>query len=47
MKISRGVTEQFSPDLAVTSGDEVQAGTLAEPKEFADAGHRVYPPIAD
>ncbi|WP_406735151.1 phosphomethylpyrimidine synthase ThiC [Streptomyces sp. NBC_01108] len=47
MKISRSITEQFAPDLAVTSDDDVQAGMLAKSKEFAEAGHRVYLPIAD
>jgi phosphomethylpyrimidine synthase len=47
MKISRSITEQFAPDLALTSDDEVQAGMLAKSKEFAEAGHRVYLPIAD
>ncbi|MFJ8073661.1 hypothetical protein ACIQ7Q_06885 [Streptomyces sp. NPDC096176] len=41
MKISRSITEQFAPDLALTSDDGIQAGMLAKSKEFAEAGHRV------
>jgi phosphomethylpyrimidine synthase len=47
MKISRSITERFAPDLAMTSDDDVEAGMLAKSKEFAEAGHRVYLPIAD
>ncbi|WP_335932410.1 phosphomethylpyrimidine synthase ThiC [Streptomyces sp. PTD5-9] len=47
MKISRSITEQFGPDGAVTSEDEVAAGMLAKSAEFAAQGNRLYLPIAD
>lgn len=47
MKISRSITEQFAPDLAVTGDDDVEAGMPAKLKEFAEAGHRGFLPTAD
>ncbi|MBL1096295.1 hypothetical protein [Streptomyces coffeae] len=45
MKISRDISERFGTDGA--SSDEIEAGMLQKSKEFAEAGNRVYLPIAD
>ncbi|WP_059010003.1 phosphomethylpyrimidine synthase ThiC [Streptomyces specialis] len=48
MKISRGIAERFAPDGAGELSDaEVEAGMLAKSREFAEAGGRVYLPMAD
>lgn len=48
MKISKSITEQFAPDLASSASDaEIEAGMLEKSKEFAEAGNRVYLPLAD
>ncbi|MGK5530710.1 phosphomethylpyrimidine synthase ThiC [Streptomyces sp. URMC 129] len=48
MKISRGIAERFAPEGAEElSDEEVEAGMLAKSREFAEAGGRVYLPMAD
>ncbi|WBB57977.1 hypothetical protein O7599_20140 [Streptomyces sp. WMMC500] len=48
MKISRSITERFgSDDSAGLSPEEIERGMLEKSKEFAEAGNRVYLPIAD
>ncbi|MGP3952283.1 phosphomethylpyrimidine synthase ThiC [Streptomyces sp. 7N604] len=48
MKISRSITEQFAPDVAGSAtNEEVEAGMLEKSKEFAEAGNRIYLPLAD
>ncbi|MEU8623755.1 phosphomethylpyrimidine synthase ThiC [Streptomyces sp. NPDC048669] len=48
MKISRSITEQFAPDLVPSASDEeIEAGMLEKSREFAEAGNRVYLPLAD
>ncbi|NGO73650.1 phosphomethylpyrimidine synthase ThiC [Streptomyces boncukensis] len=48
MKISHSITERFgSDDSAELSPEEIERGMLAKSKEFAEAGNRVYLPIAD
>ncbi|MBW8089552.1 phosphomethylpyrimidine synthase ThiC [Streptomyces hygroscopicus subsp. hygroscopicus] len=46
MKISRSITEQFGGDADATP-EEIEAGMLQKSREFAEAGNRVYLPIAD
>ncbi|MEU9920706.1 hypothetical protein AB0H51_05165 [Streptomyces griseoluteus] len=48
MKISHSITERFGgADAEGASRDEIAAGMLQKSKEFAEAGNRVYLPIAD
>ncbi|MFF4789338.1 hypothetical protein ACFY2M_06120 [Streptomyces sp. NPDC001276] len=47
MKISRSITEQFGGDQAGSTPEEIAEGMLQKSKEFAEAGNRVYLPIAD
>jgi phosphomethylpyrimidine synthase len=46
MKISTSITEQFGGDAGATP-EEMQAGMLEKSQEFAAAGNRVYPPLAE
>ncbi|ARQ69793.1 phosphomethylpyrimidine synthase ThiC [Streptomyces marincola] len=47
MKISRDVMDTYGPGRADDlSDDEIEAGMLAKSKEFAEAGNRVYLPLA-
>jgi phosphomethylpyrimidine synthase len=47
MKISRSIVERFGPGQGEKlSEDEIEAGMLAKSKEFAEAGNRVYLPLA-
>lgn len=48
MKISRSITERFGSDAsAELTAEEIERGMLEKSREFADAGNRVYLPIAD
>ncbi|OEU90303.1 phosphomethylpyrimidine synthase [Streptomyces abyssalis] len=48
MKISRSINEQFgSDDGGTLTEDEVREGMLAKSREFAEAGNRVYLPMAE
>ena len=48
MKISREISEQFGSDEDGTlTEEEARAGMLAKSREFAEAGNRVYLPVAD
>ncbi|RKN11337.1 phosphomethylpyrimidine synthase ThiC [Streptomyces radicis] len=48
MKISRTVMDTYGPEGAEALGDaEIEAGMLAKSREFAEAGNRVYLPLAD
>ncbi|WP_103500510.1 MULTISPECIES: phosphomethylpyrimidine synthase ThiC [unclassified Streptomyces] len=47
MKISRDINERFGGDETPATQEEVEAGMLRKSKEFAEAGNRVYLPIAD
>ncbi|AXK36611.1 phosphomethylpyrimidine synthase ThiC [Streptomyces armeniacus] len=48
MKISHDINEQFGSDEGGTlTEEEVREGMLAKSREFADAGGRVYLPVAD
>lgn len=48
MKISHAITEQFGGDSANGASPEAIAeGMLQKSKEFAEAGHRVYLPMAE
>ncbi|WP_181768957.1 phosphomethylpyrimidine synthase ThiC [Streptomyces albidus (ex Kaewkla and Franco 2022)] len=48
MKISRSINEQFGSDEDGTLGEEeIRAGMLAKSREFAEAGNKVYLPMAD
>lgn len=48
MKISRSITEQFGSDEAGSlTEEEVRAGMLAKSREFAEAGNKVYLPMAE
>ncbi|MEU8350504.1 phosphomethylpyrimidine synthase ThiC, partial [Streptomyces sp. NPDC048845] len=48
MKISRDINERFGSDEDGTLGEEeVREGMLRKSREFAEAGNRVYLPIAD
>ncbi|WP_275901413.1 hypothetical protein [Streptomyces sp. MBT27] len=44
MKISQDIRREHGGDL---KSDEIEAGMAEKSKEFADAGNRVYLPIAD
>lgn len=48
MKISQSITEQFGGTAAAgATAEEVAEGMLRKSKEFAEAGNRVYLPLAD
>ncbi|MCH6161504.1 phosphomethylpyrimidine synthase ThiC [Streptomyces sp. M600PL45_2] len=47
MKISRNINERFGSGEESLSDEEVQEGMLAKSREFAEAGNRVYLPIAE
>jgi phosphomethylpyrimidine synthase len=48
MKISHSITERFGGDAAEgASAEEIAEGMLQKSREFAEAGNRVYLPIAD
>ncbi|MFJ8348522.1 phosphomethylpyrimidine synthase ThiC [Streptomyces sp. NPDC094153] len=48
MKISHSITEQFGGAAAEgATAEEIAEGMLQKSKEFAEAGNRVYLPIAD
>ncbi|KRV47247.1 phosphomethylpyrimidine synthase [Wenjunlia vitaminophila] len=46
MKISKSINERFG-DGPSASDQEIAAGMLAKSREFAEAGNRVYLPVAD
>jgi phosphomethylpyrimidine synthase len=47
MKISRDINERFGSGEDSLSEEEVREGMLAKSREFAEAGNRVYLPLAD
>ncbi|WP_314176101.1 phosphomethylpyrimidine synthase ThiC [Streptomyces winkii] len=48
MKISKTVMEKFGPDESeALTDEEVESGMLAKSREFAEAGNRIYLPVAD
>ena len=48
MRISQSITERFGGDAADgATPEEIEAGMLAKSKEFAEAGNKVYLPLAD
>lgn len=48
MKISQSITERFGGDVGEgATTEEVAEGMMRKSQEFAEAGHRVYLPIAD
>ncbi|WP_326689284.1 phosphomethylpyrimidine synthase ThiC [Streptomyces sp. NBC_01795] len=46
MKISQSINERFGGEEGATP-DEIEAGMLQKSKEFAEAGNRVYLPMAE
>ena len=48
MKISQNINERFGGDVADgASAEEISEGMLQKSREFAEAGNRVYLPLAD
>ncbi|WP_413813279.1 hypothetical protein [Streptomyces sp. OE57] len=46
MKISHEIRDQHGADLSL-SEEEVEAGMAEKSREFAEAGNRVYLPMAE
>jgi phosphomethylpyrimidine synthase len=48
MKISQNINERFGGDVSDgASAEEISEGMLQKSREFAEAGNRVYLPLAD